>query len=1327
MHPDGTGSLELLPAVLDSLGAGIIAVDTAGRIIQFNEAAQRIMGSPITDVPPEQWPARYGIYHDDAVTLYQVEDLPLARALRGESMDNVNVLMRPPGTGQSFWVGASARPIRRGAEIIGATLIFQDITAKRQAAEELRETKERLRYLIGSTPVVLFSSEAVEPFAVTFVSDNVAGVLGWEPAEFREAGSWKARMHPEDRARLEPELGALRERGQHSWEFRFLHKTGEYRWIHSEMRRVSTAEGGPVELVGFLLDITERRRAEDALRGSERNHREFAERLPQTVFECDVAGKVTFINQNGRDSLGYSAADVRTGFSIFDAIAPEDRSRAVTNVSRRLAGEQFPGDEYSVVRKDGTRFPAAVYASAVLKDGVVAGIRGLLIDMTERMRTEETLREWAAVVSASSDAIVKMHDHKITSWNAGAERMYGYTATEAIGRDILMLVPPDRRGDVAEIRARLDRGEPTIQFETQHLRKDGRRIDASVSITPVADASGEFRISATVARDITRQKKEQALVGLLQSAAVAANEAGSIEGAIQACVDGICRYAGWSVGHAWITEEDDHSLMVSAGVWRLDDPERFAEFRELMDQRKLRSGDGLAARVFASGRSCWIGDIATSGLPLANVAVRLGLKAAFASPILAGSSVVGVLEFCSQTSDADESLFEVIASIGVQLGRLVERIRGHRAVVESEMRYRAITETAAHAVVAFSRDGRILVANTTAERIFGYSKEELARLDAIELISERHRDRARAALYANAEASAPVFELLGRHREGSEMRLEISVSSYLEADGARVFTALILDVTKRWEAEAQVRKLSRAVQDSPASIVITNTAGEIEYVNPAFTRVSGYSIEEARGKNPRILKSGQAPQEVYRNLWATITAGGEWRGELQNRKKNGDLFWESASISPVRDADGQITHFIAVKEDITERKRAEADLADALKMLRAVIDGAPLGIAAIDLEGRVQSWNPAAEGIFGWSADEVVGRPLPCVPKEDWPHLMERLAWLAEGRTLESIRALRQRKDGTLVFVEGWGASLRRDDGSAIGFVLEYADLTERKQLEDQLRQAQKLESIGQLAAGIAHEINTPIQYVGDNTKFLRDAFRSLDTLFQAYDRLLDAARENSVTAELLTGVDDAAVGTDLAFLRDEIPRAIQQSLEGVGQVAQIIRAMKEFSHPGPLERTPADLNRALESTALVCRNEWKYVADLETDFDPDLPPVPCLPGDINQVALNLIVNAAHAIADAMRPNGAKGIITVSTRRDGNWAEIRVRDTGTGIPEKIRGRVFDPFFTTKEVGRGTGQGLAIAHSVIVQKHGGRISFETEMGMGTTFVVRLPLEPGNPAR
>ncbi|MEW8585257.1 MAG: ATP-binding protein, partial [Candidatus Thiodiazotropha sp.] len=295
------------------------------------------------------------------------------------------------------------------------------------------------------------------------------------------------------------------------------------------------------------------------------------------------------------------------------------------------------------------------------------------------------------------------------------------------------------------------------------------------------------------------------------------------------------------------------------------------------------------------------------------------------------------------------------------------------------------------------------------------------------------------------------------------------------------------------------------------------------------------------------------------------------------------------------------------------------------------------------------------------------------------------------------------------------------DSGDKDGYLLIIDDVTEQKQQDSEMQQLQKLQSIGQLAAGIAHEINTPIQYVSDNVRFLRDAYEDFNDIISNQHEVVDAARSGTVSEQSYARLDDKLEELDLEYLQEEVPTAIKQTLDGVDRVATIVRAMKEFSHPGSDEKTLIDLNKAVNSTTTVARNVWKYHAELELDLDQTMPQVHCLPGPINEVILNIIVNAAHAIADRVGDSGDKGLICVSTAREGGWGVIRVTDNGTGIPEGVREHVFDPFFTTKDVGQGTGQGLSLSHKIIVDQHDGELSFETELGVGTTFIIKLPLQ------
>ncbi|KAF0189547.1 MAG: PAS domain [Desulfobulbaceae bacterium] len=282
----------------------------------------------------------------------------------------------------------------------------------------------------------------------------------------------------------------------------------------------------------------------------------------------------------------------------------------------------------------------------------------------------------------------------------------------------------------------------------------------------------------------------------------------------------------------------------------------------------------------------------------------------------------------------------------------------------------------------------------------------------------------------------------------------------------------------------------------------------------------------------------------------------------------------------------------------------------------------------------------------------------------------------------------------------------------------------EREKLQSQLLHTQKLESVGQLAAGIAHEINTPTQYIGTNIDFLEDGFKELATLMTAYQRLLTAEKDHTVTAELLQEVDEIQENTDWEYLAQELPLAISQSKDGVHRISTIVRAMKEFSHPGSKEKAPLAINDLIKTTLTISHSEWKYVADVETDLADNLPQISCLSDEMGQVFLNLLINAAHAIASWLgeNPKGEKGRITISTRSLESQVEIRLTDTGCGIPGEILERIFDPFFTTKEVGKGTGQGLAIARDVIVNKHGGTLEVESKEGHGATFIIRLPIKP-----
>jgi len=423
----------------------------------------------------------------------------------------------------------------------------------------------------------------------------------------------------------------------------------------------------------------------------------------------------------------------------------------------------------------------------------------------------------------------------------------------------------------------------------------------------------------------------------------------------------------------------------------------------------------------------------------------------------------------------------------------------------------------------------------------------------------------------------------------------------------------------------------------------------------------------------------------------------------------------------------------ALQQEIVDRCRAEDSLEESRLLLEQIFNSIKSAVFVLHIEQpgsmRIIKCNAAASAIFGYEADEMTGHPIDVlyVDEASVKVFINYTAAAVEEKGFSHLAEFNMvRKGGEVFPAEQTVTPMMDDNGKCTGWVSVIRDITdkrkaetERRKLEVQLFQAQKLESIGDLASGIAHEINTPIQYVGDNTEFLLGAFNDLDRLLQQYDRITAELKQGAGPEKVLSLIESANREADLEYLRKEIPRAITQSSEGVAKVIEVVRAMKEFSNPGILEKKLADLNRIIENTVIVARNEWKYVADMVMDLDQSLPPVPCLPGELNQVILNMIVNAARSIAEkAGSDSKQRGKITVKTCRSNGHAEIQITDTGTGIPENIRTKIFDPHFTTRKA--GAGHGLAIAQSVIVEKHQGKIDFESETGKGTTFVIKLPM-------
>jgi len=526
--------------------------------------------------------------------------------------------------------------------------------------------------------------------------------------------------------------------------------------------------------------------------------------------------------------------------------------------------------------------------------------------------------------------------------------------------------------------------------------------------------------------------------------------------------------------------------------------------------------------------------------------------------------------------------------------------------------------------------------------------------------------------------------------------------------------------------ENERNMLHALIDNIPDYIYVKDCESRFVLANSSVARLMGAEKPETLlGKTDFDFYPPEIARGFYEDEQEMMRSGEPiFNQEERNVDSTGREFHILSTKVPLRDGEGRIIGVAGIGRDITIRKRMENALHEAERNYRGIFDNAIVGIFQSTPSGRFLTVNSSMASTCGYDSPDEMIASITDIARQFYVDPNRRKEFISLMDQLSGVLSFECeafRKDGRKIWLS---MSVRTifQDGEVVRYEGMCEDITERKQLRGQLLQAQKLESVGHLAAGIAHEINTPTQYIGDNVRFMKDAFQDMKHLLAHYERMLMLAKSGALTPESIWEIEEAVNHADAGYLLAEIPKAVDQTLEGVARVSTIVGAMKEFSHPGTKEKIPVDLNHSIASTITVARNEWKYVADLETEFDPALPPILCLPGELNQVILNLIVNAAHAIADVVHHGGPeKGMIRVQTLNLPEWAEIRVQDTGSGIPEEIRTKIFDPFFTTKEIGKGSGQGLAIAHSVIVDKHAGTIHFETKTGSGTTFIIRLPYD------
>jgi PAS domain S-box-containing protein len=1053
----------------------------------------------------------------------------------------------------------------------------------------------------------------------------------------------------------------------------------------------------------LLNQVRERARK---LEESQHRYRFLAEATPSLLWTATASGNVDYFNSRWTDYTGLTIEDGKD-WSWQSIVHPEDLPSCLQRWTHALqTGENYE-TEYRLKRADG------VYRWQLGRAVPMRGERGDILhwvgtctDIDDKKRAEKELvlanaslekrvvertleltkseARYRELINGQAEGVVYSdNDLKFTFANPAAESILGVWPGQLVGKTFFDFLD-DKNKLLVEQQIKLRKTGAKSSYEVEVTTPNGEKRQLLVTGAPQVNPDGEVCGTFAIFRDMTQRK----------TAELALRESQRL---LRAMLDNIPDPAWLKDGQGrYLVGNKPLAALYHRNLEDIVGKTIFGIFPGAVStpaegQTKFEPGKPVRTEVCIpdeQGRNRWFDTIET--------------------PILNENG-------------------QLVSTVGIARD-ITERKQIEQALRESENRHRELLDSQDDGVGTTDANQVFIFANPALGRILGVPAEQLVGRTLRDFLSPDQCRILDEQIELRKTGAKSSYELAIDAADGEQRRVLVNASPKIDANHQYGGSfAVFRDITERKRTEEKLHLQTSALVAAANGIVIFDQAGRILWVNPAFTQLTGYSAAEAIGQTASFLKSGAHTPEFYAGLWKTVLAGKVWHGELVNRRNDGSTYHEEMTITPVLDERGAIKNFVAVKQDISRRKRDEEQVRTREEAFRALADNVPDAVARIDRNFRFAYGNRALAIEIGHEPSVFLGKTgaeLNLPMNDLWSQEFRRVFETGNPRTFE----FHWRGPDGLCYRESRLVPERAADGD-VEFVLAVTrDMTEEKkreresQLMDlQLRQAQKMEAVGQLAAGIAHEINTPTQYVGDNTQFLKDAFQNLTGALKGYTELLAAARQNAITPALITHAEEVLASSDLEYHIEQIPAAINETLEGIARVSKIVRAMKEFSHPGGKEKAAGDLNKAIDSTITVARNEWKYVADLVLDLDRQLPLVPCFISEFNQAILNLVVNAAHAIGDAIREHpGKKGAITVSTRLDGDFAEVRVSDTGTGIPEEHRQKIFEPFFTTKDVGKGTGQGLTVVYGCIVKKHGGTVTFETEMGKGTTFIVRLPL-------
>lgn len=993
--------------------------------------------------------------------------------------------------------------------------------------------------------------------------------------------------------------------------------------------------------------------------------------IPNPVFYKDIHGFYLGVNTVFENCIGLPGSiPAKTNIIEFASKEVEEKYSLMNDSLYHNPGHNT--FEARIKFKDGTLHDVVFNLATFMKyDDNPGGVVGIINDITERKETEKQLayeKNLLDSLLSNIPDIIYFKDNQsrfIRINQAQAKLLDLQSPHEAIGKTDSDFFPKEFADTTLRDEQRMmESGIPLIDKVEKMVKSDGSEKWISATKVPIFDKKGKITGIVGISRDVTeRINAEEALkdkitkLQLLKALNETFQSTMDLNKVFTRVYEVIPQYLGDRGVHRASLFLHDPALDILVDANQLDDHSASTDMASKFNEI-----------CFKEQRPIIINDCTKTKLLPAEYTERLKIKSTVAVPIKSRQKVVGVLRLDNTfvSNSFTNSDIELFTMIGEQLAIVLE----NALLFKEQLKM----EEALNRRIQLEK-----MVTTISSNFIHYSSEE---------IDYGINDTIR---------SIGVF-----------LNVQRSYLFLFSADGN------LIDKTFEW-TEQIIDFKSGGFRNIPVSLFswITDKLSNFEVLHHPHFEIE--DAGEISGEQKQMFEGTKSL------ILVPMVYGSRLRGFMGYERLHTENKWNEEDLD-------QLATIADIIINAVERKRAEEALQSEKEELSVTLRSITDGVITTDLEDKINLVNNAAEEIVGVEQIWLLGKSIFSVlefhktepasqkPKEAHGHNNDHQH---EEHVNEYLTLLS--RSGKKLTISINSNVLLDQKGKVRGFVYIIRDMTERLKIEKQLSLSQKMESIGRLAAGIAHEINTPMQYISDNTNFLKDAFQSFTTLLTSINESVKDSAAFKDFVEIIKAIRKIQEDFDIPYFISEIPSAIEQTQVGIERVSKIISAMKDFAHPEQREKTFTDLNHGIQVTAAISKNEWKYNSDLEMNLDPNLPAISCIPDEINQVILNLIINAVHAIQLAIgKDSGIKGKILIETKQHASSVELKISDTGTGIKQENLSRIFDPFFTTKEVGKGTGQGLSIAHDIIVNKHKGSISVESVYGKGATFIIQLPI-------